>query len=422
MDLTKKRWFVLVASCLINLCIGSIYAWSVFAAPMAEHLSKVLGTPLTASSLSIVFTIANAVGPITMISGGTINDRFGPKRVILIGGILFGGGMIGSGYASQIPVLAVSYGLGCGLGMGMVYGCTIGNSVKFFPDKRGLIGGIATATYGLSSVIVPPVANTLIDLYGVTAAFKMFGTLFLVVICGASFFVCQCPPNFIPHNYRPSKLVTSEGADKNWRQMLRSRDFYIMIVMLTSGAVAGLMMISQAAPISQHMLGLSAGAASIVVSVLALFNAAGRVIVGYLSDKIGRINALSGSFAFSIVGLVLLLLSNSNRAILFYVGISVIGICFGALMGIFPGFTADQFGSRNNTVNYGIMFIGFASAGLIGPVIMSMLYVKTSVYSWAFLFATILSFLGLLLTFVWRKMHKTSVQSSMLLNGISHCK
>ena len=136
-NLDKKRWVVLVASCLINLCIGSIYAWSVFSAPLAAKLTELLGRPFTAADLAIVFTVANAVGPVTMISGGFINDKLGPKWVILVGGGMFGLGMILSGLATSLTGLIVSYGLVLGLGLGMAYGATISNSVKFFPDKKG---------------------------------------------------------------------------------------------------------------------------------------------------------------------------------------------------------------------------------------------------------------------------------------------
>lgn len=139
MDFTKRRWLILGASCLVNLCIGSLYAWSVFAAPMAAHIQSVTGGE--APNLAIIFTIANAVGPITMISGGFFNDKLGPKWVIFLGGVLFGAGMIFSGFAQSVPVLLLTYGLGVGLGVGLVYGCTVSNSVKFFPDKRGLVGG-----------------------------------------------------------------------------------------------------------------------------------------------------------------------------------------------------------------------------------------------------------------------------------------
>lgn len=120
---------MLAASCLVNLCIGSIYAWSVFAKPMAAYLSSVGGAAL--GSLAIVFTVANSVGPITMISGGFINDRASPRFIILTGGILFGGGIFFSGFAKSLGMLIVSYGLGTGLGLGLVYGCVVANMIKF---------------------------------------------------------------------------------------------------------------------------------------------------------------------------------------------------------------------------------------------------------------------------------------------------
>lgn len=402
MDYTKKRWITLVFSCIINLCIGSIYAWSVFSTPMAQYLTEITESAMTAESLALVFTVANAVGPITMIAGGSINDRFGPRRVILVGGLLFGGGMFLCSFAKSILPLAVCYGLGCGLGMGMVYGCTVGNAVKAFPDMRGLIGGIATATYGLSSVIMPPVATALIRLLGVTGAFRLFGLLFITVICGASFFVFPCPKDFLPRGWTPPSATAINQVEKNWRQMLVTPAFYQMIIMLCCGAVSGLMMISQASPVAQNMVGLSTNTASFVVSLLALFNVTGRVAAGYLSDQIGRDKTLSCTFAFSLIGLLFLASSSPSRTILFYIGIAVVGLCFGALMGIYPGFTADQFGSKNNTANYGIMFIGFALAGLIGPMIMSGIYKSFHTYAWAFLFASGLELLGLALALLWQ--------------------
>lgn len=206
MELTKKRWIILIASCFINLCIGSIYAWSVFSAPMAEYLSSVTGLSLTPGNLAIAFTITNSVGPITMISGGWINDRFGPKKVIFVGGLLFGGGMILSGFATSVGYLVLAYGIVLGLGTGMVYGCTISNSIKFFPDKRGLVGGITTAAYGISSVIIPPIANSLISRSGVTSAFIIIGIAFLIIVCAASFFIEKCPSDFVPAGWTPKTV------------------------------------------------------------------------------------------------------------------------------------------------------------------------------------------------------------------------
>ncbi|MNC06225.1 putative MFS-type transporter YhjX [compost metagenome] len=286
----------------------------------------------------------------------------------------------------------------------MVYGCTISNSIKFFPDKRGLVGGVTTAAYGLSSVIIPPIANGLISSSGVKSAFIIIGIVFLLIICSASFFIEKCPSDFVPAGWSPkaTHMDRSLKSDKDWKGMLANPLFYVMILLLISGAFAGLMCTSQASPIAQKMVGLSAAAATTVVSVLALFNTGGRILAGYISDKIGRINTLALASLFSIIGLTLLYFSGEHSVATFYIGISVIGISFGSLMGVFPGFTADQFGAKNNSVNYGIMFIGFALAGYFGPSIMKNVYNTDSSYQRAFVIAAVFGITGFILTFVYK--------------------
>ena len=406
MSLTKKRWIILLASCLINLCIGSLYAWSVFATPMAAYLTSVTGSEV--AGLAIIFTIANAVGPITMISGGFINDKIGPKWVIFIGGILFGFGMIASGFAKSVGMLLLTYGLGVGLGVGMVYGCTVSNSVKFFPDKRGLVGGIATASYGISSVIIPIVANALIDNFDVTMAFKLLGTAMLVIICVSAFFIQTCPKDFEPEGWNPPapKAGAKAPVDKDWKAMLKDPIFYVMILMLCCGAFSGLMVTSQASPVAQNMIGMTAAEAAVAVSVLAMFNTLGRILAGFISDKIGSVNTILGVFLVSVLGLGLLFISGEGSVATFYIGVCIVGLCFGSIMGIYPGFTASQFGARNNSVNYGIMFIGFAAAGYFGPTIMSSIYASAGAYQTAFLAAMALAIAGAVLTFAFRKLSK----------------
>lgn len=405
-DLNKKRWVILAACCLANLCLGSIYAWSVFASPMAEHLGNLPGRQVTSGDLAIVYTVANSVGPITMISGGWFNDRFGPSKVIMLGGIMFGGGMILSSFATSIPFLLVSYGLVGGLGLGLAYGCTISSCVKFFPDKRGLIGGLTTASYGFSSVLVPPVVTMIVDASGVQTAFLSIGAVFLVVIFACSFFVSQCPDGFAPRGWTPvANASGGQGSnDKDWKGMLTTPVFYVMILLLTCGAFCGMMIISQASSVAQNMVGMAPMAASTAVSVLAAFNAAGRVGAGAISDRIGRINTLMGSCILSVCGLLLLYVTASGSYVTFYLGIALVGLCFGAFMGVFPGFTADRFGAKNNSVNYGIMFIGFAAAGYFGPTIMRNIYAANGIYQPAFLVACGLNAAGVALCFVYRLM------------------
>ena len=408
MDMSKKRWSILIACCFINLCIGSMYAWSVFSAPMADYIGQLHGIHLTGADLAIVFVVANSVGPITMISGGKINDTFGPKTVIFVGGLMFGGGMYLSGMATEIDHLILSYGLLTGLGLGMVYGATISTCIKYFPDKRGLVGGLTTAIFGISSVIIPPIASLITASMGVIASFKIIGAVFTIIVCASAFFIRKCPDDFRPTGWSPatnSKGKPAPTIDKNWREMLASPMFYVLIVMLTCGAVAGMMCIALAAPMAQRMIGMSTAAATAAVSTLALFNVFGRVMAGGLSDKIGRINTLALACLLTMAGLYFLYISATGDVSTFYIGISLIGICFGAFMGVFPGFTADQFGTRNNSVNFGIMFIGFAVAGYTGPTIMHSMLSATGSFKSAFLIGIGFSFAGLVLSYVYRMLN-----------------
>lgn len=404
MNITKKRWTVLIAACVINLCVGSLYAWSAFAGPMAEHLSAITGTTLTAGDLAVVFSIGNSVGPITMISGGKINDKFGPKAIIIVGGIMFGGGMILSGFATSVGQLIFTYGLLTGLGLGMVYGTTISTLVKFFPDRRGLIGGIATATFGFSSAIIPYIATAIVEAAGPTAAFKNIGLAFVILIVGSAFFMEKCPDGFVPEGFTPKVPAGSNGevVNKDWKQMLADPIFYVMIVMLTCGAFAALMFIPMIAPLATNMVEATAATATMCVSILAVFNVGGRISAGFLSDKLGRINTLAIACVISIVGLLALIVAGPGNIGLFILGISIVGLCFGSFMGVFPGFTADQFGPKNNSVNFGIMFIGFSVAGYFGPTILNSIYNTSGSYNGAFMVAIGFSVAGLALTFVYR--------------------
>ena len=408
---TKRRWLVLLASCVINLCIGALYAWSVFAGPMAAYLSGISGTELTAADLAIVFSVGNGLGFITMIGGGFLNQKIGPKWVIFWGGVLFGLGYVICGFAADTAMLVVGYGLFSGLAMGLAYGCTISNSVKFFPDKAGLVGGIATASYGISTVIIPPIANALIDSLGVNRAFMTMGAAIILVVSVFSQMIVKCPDGFVPDGWTPPAKKEESGAgdiaaDMDWKEMLAAPVFYVMLVMLFFGAVLGMMAISQASNIAQSMIGMTPAAAAIVVSILALFNTFGRILAGMVSDRIGCIQTLTGVFVIAIAAMGILYISGNGSAALFYVGICLIGVCFGSFMGVYPSFTAGQFGRKNSSVNYGIMFIGFNIAGLLGPMIVSRVFQQTGDYGNAFLIAMAFAAAGLALSFVYRRFQK----------------
>ena len=388
-NLTKKRWTILFAACVINVMIGTGYAWSMFASPLAEHFAG-LGFTEPMATLTWAFTLANSLGPIPMIVGGYINDNIGPKWSIFIGGIFFGGGVFVAGCASSPMMVVIGYGVLMGLGMGLVYGCTIGNSIKFFPDKAGLVGGLTTATYGLGSVILPLIIKSIVNADTVLNTFKVLGVVYLVVICVGAFLIKKAPVGFIPEGWNPPapKAGAKAPESKNWKQMLADPIFWVMMVMMMCGATFGLMLISNCrGVVTAVVLGGASDAAAVsaaatTVTLLALFNALGRVACGTISDRIGRVNTL---------------------VIMLVVGAALVGMAFGSFMGVYPGFCAEQFGPKNNGVNYGIMFIGFALAGIVGPKVLQSFEAP---YTQAYYVAIVLGVIGIVMSFVYRAMSK----------------
>lgn len=408
MNLLKKRWLLLAAACLINLCAGSIYAWSVFAPPLAERLSLITGTAVTAGSLAAAFSLANGIAPIPMILGDWINDRFGPRAIIPAGGIVMGIGFYLAARAATPLELILGYGLGFGLGLGFVYGSSVNTTLKFFPDHRGLAGGIATAVYGLSSVLIPPIAHALIETEGIEAALLTLGGVLAVVIVAGGLLLEKCPDAFAKQFTAavPGKRMTAEECD--WRGMLRSTRFPPMVALMLCGAIPGMMIISHCWSLAKDMAGLDAKAASAMVSMLALANVFGRLLVGALSDKFGRLASLTGALILTILATVLLSLSDQNAHLLFSAGILAIGLSFGAFMGIYPGFTAEEFGAKNNSVNYGIMFSGFSVAGFAGPMAMNVLKEAGMSYQAICLLAGTLAVLGLVFAYLFDRAKKTA--------------
>lgn len=396
MNLTQQRWRLLAVSCLINLFAGSIYAWSVFGSALAARLTDLTGAAVTGADLALAFGIANGLGPVPMIFGGAVNDRFGPRFVIMAGGLLMGLGLFLTGSVETPAGVVLSYGLFFGLGLGLVYGCTINNTMKFFPDRRGLVGGLTTAAYGISSVLVPPVASLLIAKTGVSSALQIFGVLFGVVIVTGGFLSMRCPPGFVPDGWTPPAGRAAGGVERNWRAMLASSEFPPMIVLLMCGAIAAMMVIAHVFTIARDQMAWSAAEASAAVSIIALANTFGRIFAGSLSDRLGRLPALSLGLFLSLTGLATLASAGPEAGALFYAGLVAVGLSFGSFMGVFPGYTAEVFGSRHNSVNFGIMFAGFSAAGIAGPLLMGSLRAAGFDYPVCYLAGGLISAAGFL--------------------------
>lgn len=377
MDLNKKRWIVLAASCLVNVCIGTGYAWSVFQVALVENSAVIFGATVAASAIALAFTIDISMSPIPMIVGGSLQKRFGPKKIVLCGGTLFSLGLFLSGLISSVTMLYFTFGVLCGFGTAFTYSITIANSVRFFPDRKGMVAGISTAAFGLGSILMPPVIQMLINMNGVLFAFRTLGIAFFIVIVVSAQFISECAPDWKPNGYVPPAAgPMNVGADKRWNQMLADPRFWVMFVVFTLFAAAGLMMIAQ----SSSMAIAAGGAAAVSVSLIGISNTAGRVIWGAISDRIGRYPALMVMAALLAVSGFALSRFASGYITFITFGM-LLATCYGGTMGVYPAMTAECFGMKNNGVNYGIIFIGFALGGFIGPILATSLNASTGSYA-----------------------------------------
>ncbi len=368
-DIRRRRWLYLGLFCLINLFAGSYYAWSVLAVAIAQRLTLVTGASVAPSDLAVVFSIASAVNPVAMIAGGWVNDRYGPKFVIAAGGLMIGAGLAAASVATSIVQLAIVYGVVFGLGVGLTYVSTISNAIKFFPDRRGLAGGLVTMAYGFSSMIVPPVAGWLISDFGIEVCLQSIAGAAAAVLVIAGLLTQKPSDRLAADLGLPAASGTDDALNLNWREMLATRVFWPMLLFFIAGSTGAMMLFSCAASMAQNAVGLSAAAAALAVSALALSNTAGRFAAGTVSDLIGRVPTLFLSLTLAAAGFALLLMTTPGDRMLFFAGLSLVGLCYGGYVGIYPGFTVEQFGPKHNSVNYGIMAAGFSSGGILGPLL-----------------------------------------------------
>jgi len=405
--LTKKRWLVLAACCAANLALGAFFVWSVFAGPMAERLNALHGTSLSAADLAIVFSLGNGVGVISMVAGGATEKKLGSRRVILIGTALYGLGFIICGLANSVAILMLGFSIVGGLANGFAYVCTVNTPVQFFPDRKGFAGGLSTACYGISAIIMPPIADAVNRSMGVSWSFIIFGIAIIAIAALSCIFIIDCPEDFVPVGWEPSSanVIVSSGQDKSPSQLLRDPVFYVMTGLFFSGCGLGLMMISETASIARSMIGMTSAAAALAVSVLSLFNTFGRVAAGWTSDRIGRVNTLTLELGLAAIGLVLMYISGGNQSVaLFCVGICLVGLCYGAFIAVYPGFSNDQFGKSYSSINFALMYIGNALSGFAGQILMQRIYSSHNSYRPAFIFAQGFVIIGFALCFVYKTM------------------
>jgi OFA family oxalate/formate antiporter-like MFS transporter len=401
---TKGRWGLVAAALLLQFSIGAVYAWSVFskalqtAAPF--KLDKVQSTLPFEVTIGMIF--------IGTYVGGRIQDRRGPRIVAMVGGAIYGVGVIVASFArdaSQLPLLVIGYGVIGGFGLGFAYIVPIAMLQKWFPDRRGLITGLAVGGFGFGAVLTAPIAQALIDANKnvPTAAFLPLGIGYLICsMVGAAFFR-NPPQGYEVPGYVPatSGRVIDSGRDFTQSEALRTWQWYALTAILTLAVTAGISLISQAAASATDIAGFSTAGAAAAVGILAIFNGAGRIVWAALSERIGRMTTFIAILA--IEGICLLLLPHIASQAIFFVLAALIYLCYGGAFGTMPATAGDFFGVKNAGSIYGLMLIGWSLGGVIGPLIASSLIGNTKNYTLAYTVIGIIALIAIVLPLITRQ-------------------
>jgi OFA family oxalate/formate antiporter-like MFS transporter len=399
-DRVFNRWLIVGAAILIQLCLGAIYAWSVFRIPLQQSIANG-GLGLTPSQATLPFSLVLIFFAIATIVGGRWQDKAGPKLVATVGGIVLGAGMIIAALSKSFIWLTIGYGVISGFGIGFTYVCPVATGIKWFPDKRGLITGLSVAGFGAGALIVAPLARALIDGVGVFTTLAILGIGFLCVIVISSQILRNPPSGWKPEGWTPPEKTQMTKQDFGPGEMLSSLSFYLVWLMYFFGCLAGLMIIAQTSPIGQELVGLTPKVAALAVGTLAIFNAIGRIFWGRLSDILGRKKTL---FIMLLINGVVILLYNTIEVFPFYywIGIYIVGLCFGGYLAIFPAITADFYGTKSIGINYGLVFTAYGVGGLLGSLFAPRVLEITKSYSMAFTITGILCLLGAVIAIISR--------------------
>lgn len=376
---------ILIAGFCINLCIGILFTWSVFKKALVINLGW------TNAEASLPYTVAIITFSITLLLAGILQDKFGPKLVLITGIIFAGLGLITSGYVTNPTQLIFTFGILAGGGIGFSYACLSPAAMKWFhPSKRGLVNGLIAAGFGLAGVYLAPLITSLIANYGINYSFNILGVALLCIATPLAFTITNPSENYVPvasvSTKQTEKKVIVPQIEVKWTSMLKTSQFYSIWIMYLCASSTGLMIIGNITSIAAIQANMT-DAAHLVV-ILALFNTFGRVLAGMLCDKIGGLKTLSLSFILSIANMILF--PHYSTHISLIIGMAIAGLCYGTLPAVFPSLTAGFYGLKNYGTNYGVVYTAWGVSGFIGPVIAATAVDTTGNYQLAYFYSTII--------------------------------
>ncbi|MFH1653284.1 MAG: OFA family MFS transporter [Pseudomonadota bacterium] len=382
----KKRWIVVIGALLIQLCLGAIYAWGAFTKALQDPNGAYA---FTATQAQAIFSAGLASFAIVMIMAGRWQDKIGPKKVAMLGGLTLGLGYILAGLigGTNFWTLFFLIGIVGGAGIGLGYVCPIAACVKWFPDLKGFVTGLAVAGFGAGAFIFVKLAGTwghLIETHGINGTFTIFGIIFAISVVIGSMLLSNPPAGWKPAGWSPPATHANKTVrDYTQSETIRTSQFWMLWLAFVFSAGTGLMVIGSLKNFGELEGGLTAAAAGSALGLLALFNGLGRIAWGTISHKLGAKKSIALMVFLQAIMLFILPKMGTTVAHL-TVAACWIGFNFGGNFALFPLETADAFGTKNLGANYGALFTSYGVGGIICPMMAGRIWDTMHTYTWAF--------------------------------------
>jgi OFA family oxalate/formate antiporter-like MFS transporter len=371
-----NRWVIAAAGVVMQIALGAVYAWSVFRIP----LTTTYGWSI--SQVTLTFELAILTLGFAAFAGGLWMNRVGPRRVAIVAGICYGVGTILAGQAhGRIGLMYLAYGVLAGIGLGLGYIVPVATLIKWFPDKRGMITGLAVAGFGAGALVTAPLAQRLIGSVGVSETFAILGTMYLIAVAGAALVMKNPPAGYRPVGWTPPATVQQlrGGVDRTLSEALHSWQWYALWITLFLNTSAGISIISQASPMGQEITHATAAAAAALVGLISIANGSGRLLWAWLSDFSGRRGVFVAMFLLQ--SLIFLALSRVQSFGALAALAFLVLLCYGGGFGTMPAFAADLFGPGNVGAIYGLMLTAWGFAGVLGPMLIARIRETTGHYT-----------------------------------------
>ncbi|MBN3044538.1 OFA family MFS transporter [Pectobacterium brasiliense] len=398
-----NRGLIVLGTIITQMGLGTIYTWSLFNQPLVDKFGWTL------SSVATTFSITSFCLAFATLFAGKFQERIGLRRLTMIAGIALGAGLMASAVSPSLTLIYLLMGVVVGFADGTAYITTLSNLIKWFPNRKGLIAGISVGAFGTGSLLFKYVNSFLIAEVGVSEAFFYWGIIVMAMILVGSSLLKEPAAVQVQQ-----AAIQGQARDFSLAEMLATKESYLLFIIFFTACMSGLYLIGIVKDIGVQMAGMDMAMAANAVSAIAIFNTVGRIVLGALSDNVGRMRVISFTLFVTILAVSVMTFLPLNP-LLFFTCVSAIAFCFGGNITVFPAIVGDFFGLKNHSKNYGVIYQGFGIGALSGSFIAAQL----GGFQATFMAIIIMSVVSLLIT-LWVKPPKHQPVAASMRTDMAH--